>query len=271
MTVGARGWPYSQGGRKRRADLSCSFLVINAQPLTRAGHLVEAVERRIAEENLAPGAFLGTRESLRQQSGLGKSTVNEALRLLAERGLVTVRPGRGGGLFVAAENPVVRLRHTLLSASAGASTIADVIEVRDVLEPLVALVAARHRSAADAAGLRRHVDQLRDAAQTADVTQFLAVDWSLHEALAELGPNEYLRAVYLGTLRPISAAGANARLDDEVDTVDYLQRRAEIHAEYVEAVLSGDEPRITAAVAAHGQPPGTRTAAEVRAAARTQR
>lgn len=229
--------------------------MITAQPLTRAGQLVAAVEQRIADESLPPGAFLGTRETLRQESGLGKSTVNEALRLLSERGLVTIRPGRGGGLFVAAENPVVRLRHTLLSAPAGASTVADVIEVRDALEPLVAAIAARHRSEADAPALRWHVDQLRNAARDGDVQRFLTADWAMHEALAKIGPNEYLRAVYLGTLRPIADASPDARLDGEVDKVDYLQARAEVHAEYVEAVLSGDEGRIGVAVVAHAARP----------------
>jgi len=219
---------------------------------------VAVVERRIAEEALAPGAFLGTRESLRQSSGLAKATVNEALRLLAERGLVTVRPGRGGGLFVAEQSPVVRLRHTLLSAPAGDSTVADAIEVRDALEPMVAVVAARHRTEADVAGLRWYVYQMRDAALAGDEKRFLAADWSLHEAIANIGPNEYLRAVYLGSLQPISDASANARLDQRVDKVDYLRRRADIHAELIEAVMSGDEDHVAAAVAAHAQPAASR-------------
>jgi DNA-binding FadR family transcriptional regulator len=242
--------------------------MIPAQPVTRASQLVAAVERRIADESLPPGAFLGTRESLRQESGLAKATVNEALRLLSERGLVTVRPGRGGGLFVAEENPVVRLRHTLLSARNGDSTMADVIEVRDVLEPLVAVVASRHCTEDDAFRLRGYIGQLREAARTADDKRFLAVDWSLHEAIARIGPNEYLRAVYLGTLQPISDASANARLDGQVDKVAYLWSRAEIHSELVEAVLSGDEDRIFAAVVSHGQPPAGRSAAAARAATR---
>jgi GntR family transcriptional regulator, transcriptional repressor for pyruvate dehydrogenase complex len=230
------------------------FYVITPQTITRAEQLVAAIERRITEEALAPGTFVGTRESLRRESGLAKSTINEAVRLLAERGLVTVRPGRGGGLFVAEKNAVVRLRHTLLSVPAGSSALADVIEVRDALEPLVAAVAARHCTDADAEVLRRHVERLRQTSRAGDDQAFLSANWSLHEAIAKIGPNEYLRAVYLGTLHPISDTPTSARLEDRVDKVRYLQERAEHHAELVEAIISGDPQRVAAAVSVHGQP-----------------
>jgi GntR family transcriptional regulator, transcriptional repressor for pyruvate dehydrogenase complex len=227
--------------------------VITTQTITRAEQLVAALESRIIEEGLAPGTFVGTRESLRQESGLAKSTINEAVRLLAERGLVTVRPGRGGGLFVAEKNTVVRLRRTLLTVPLGSSAVADVIEVRDALEPLVAAVAARHCTDEDAEVLRRYVELLRLAGRAGDDTAFLEANWSLHEAIATIGPNAYLRAVYLGALHPIS--DTPTRLESGVDKVRYLQRRAEHHAELVEAIISGDPQRIAAAAAVHGQPP----------------
>jgi DNA-binding FadR family transcriptional regulator len=231
--------------------------MFTTQSVTRAEQLVAAVERRIAEEALPAGAFVGTRESLRLESGLAKSTVNEAVRLLAERGLVAVRPGRGGGLFVAEQSAVVRLRHTLLSVPAGSSAVADVIEVRDALEPLVAATAARHCTSADAAILRGHARRLRETSRAGDDPEFLAVNWSLHEAIARIGPNEYLQAVYLGTLRPISGTSTSARLESRVDKVRYLRERAEVHAELVEAIIAGDLPRVAAAVSAHCQPPAS--------------
>jgi GntR family transcriptional regulator, transcriptional repressor for pyruvate dehydrogenase complex len=233
--------------------------VITTQTITRAEQLVAAIERRILEEALAPGTFLGTRESLRQESGLAKSTINEAVRLLAERGLVTVRPGRGGGLFVAEKNTVVRLRHTLLSVPAGSSAVADVIEVRDALEPLVATVAARHSTDADAEVLRWHVERLRRAARAGDDEAFISANWSLHEAIAKIGPNEYLRAVYLGAMHTISDTPTSARLEHRVDKARYLGQRAGHHAELVEAIISGDPQRVAVAVSVHGQPPAAGT------------
>ena len=232
------------------------FLMIVVQPVTRAGQLVAEIERRIANQALPPGTFLGTRASLRLESGLAKATVNEAVRLLSERGLVTVRPGRGGGLFVAEDNALVRLRHTLFSVPSGASSVADVIAVRDALESLVASVAARHCSDADAATLRQHVERLRLALSAGDDERFLRANWALHEAIASIGPNAYLRAVYLGTVSTISDVSSGARIEIPAGKAAYLQLRVHVHVELVEAVVAGDLARVEAAVARHADAEG---------------
>ncbi|WUX26907.1 GntR family transcriptional regulator [Streptomyces sp. NBC_01438] len=42
---------------------------------------------------------------MRNQCGVSVGTFNEALRLLQSRGLVTVKPGPGGGLFSGEQSP----------------------------------------------------------------------------------------------------------------------------------------------------------------------
>ncbi|MEV7391540.1 MULTISPECIES: GntR family transcriptional regulator [unclassified Streptomyces] len=84
-------------------------------PRTRADAPATGIEERIQAGRLTPGDLFGTMDSLRAESGFARSTVSEAVRPLSDRGILEVRPGRGGGLFVAASNPVVRLRHMLRS------------------------------------------------------------------------------------------------------------------------------------------------------------
>ena len=97
------------------------------------------------------------------ETGFAYSTVSEAVRLLRDRGVLEIRQGRGGGLFVAEKSPAVRLRHTLLSVSEGASVVADAIELRDHLEILIDTAAARHRSRADIADLGAHLKRMESA------------------------------------------------------------------------------------------------------------
>ena len=52
-----------------------------------ADHLAAEIER------MQEGDRLGTKKELCQRLGVASATLNEAIRLLQERGLVTLRPG----------------------------------------------------------------------------------------------------------------------------------------------------------------------------------
>ncbi|MED7925097.1 FCD domain-containing protein [Nonomuraea sp. LP-02] len=248
---------------------------------TRAERLAAVLDERI--RGLAPGEPVGTLESLRAETGLAYATVSEAVRLLRDRGVLEIRPGRGGGLFAADRGPVVRLRHTLLSVADEPGTVADAIELREHLEELIDLGAARHRTGRDVADLRRLLRELR-AAPGWD--GFMRANWALHERIAAISPNAMARAVYVGTLghlgttsarladdrpaddrpaddrpaddRPADDRPADDRPGDDPPADDrraaYRAVRYQVHADLVEAIADGDEAAVRAAVAAHRTP-----------------
>ncbi|MFW3368652.1 FadR/GntR family transcriptional regulator [Rhodococcus qingshengii] len=216
---------------------------------TRAEQLAAAIDSRIREQNLEPGAPIGTLESLRGETGFAYSTVSEAVRLLRDRGVLEIRQGRGGGLFVAEKSPAVRLRHTLLSVTEGASVVADAIELRDHLEILIDTAAARHRSRADIADLGAHLKRMESAP---DWDTFLRANWALHERIATIVPNDLARSVYIGTLGPLH--GTATEFDNERDAAGYRTERFHIHVELVDAISAGDVAAVRAAVVRHNTP-----------------
>ncbi|MGR6915606.1 FadR/GntR family transcriptional regulator [[Actinomadura] parvosata] len=213
---------------------------------TRAEQLAALLDDRIRTRGLAPGEPVGTLESLRAETGLAYATVSEAVRLLRDRGVLEIRPGRGGGLFVAERGPVVRLRHTLLSVEEEPGTVADAIELRDHLEELIDVGAARHRTAEDVADLRALLGRLQAAP---DWDGFMRANWALHERIAAISPNAMARAVYIGTLGHLGAA--SSRFDDAEAAAGYRAERHQVHADLVEAIADGDEAAVRAAVARH--------------------
>ncbi|HET6501236.1 MAG TPA: GntR family transcriptional regulator [Amycolatopsis sp.] len=228
--------------------------MLRMETVSRVQALAMDVERSIAERQLRPGDRITTLEALRAETGLARQTVSEAARLLVEREIVELRPGRGGGLFVAPVSPVVRLRHTLLSVPKGAATVSDAIAVRDALEELIDTDAARLRTASHIRELRRALGELRRSVTGVD--RFMTANWALHEQIARITGNELARGVYLGTLRCVAELSAGARIDESEQQAGYLKHRVRVHTELVEAIIDGDVDRTVAAVARHRGPGG---------------
>jgi GntR family transcriptional repressor for pyruvate dehydrogenase complex len=218
-----------------------------SRPPGLAQHLATEIEAMIGTRGLRPGDRISTMEELRAQTGYGRATIGETIRLLAERGSVEVRPGRGGGLFVAQVSAVVRLRQTLLTVPQGATTVAHAIAVRDALEELIALEAAANRTEQDVRELQACLETMRGADR--DLEQFLQANWALHERIAAIVPNDLARAMYVSLMRCI--AELSVRANHEAPSAGYLAERMAVHDELVAAIAAGDNDRVKAAIEAH--------------------
>ncbi len=211
--------------------------------------LATEIEELIGARGLRSGDRIATMEELRTQTGYGRATIGETTRLLTERGSVEVRPGRGGGVFVAQATPTVRMRQTLLSVPQGATTVTDAIAVRDALEELIALEAAGHRTDQDLRDLEVRLDVMRSAVD--DLEEFLQANWALHDRIAAITPNDLARATYVGLMNCIAELSVRADREKASTPSDYLVRRLVVHEELVAAIRLGEEERVRAAVAAH--------------------
>jgi DNA-binding FadR family transcriptional regulator len=216
---------------------------------SRAEDVVAYVEDAIDQRGLRPGDHIGTRAGLRDETGVARATINEAIRLLQERQRIVVRPGPGGGVFVATTDPVVRLGRTLLTVHGEPLAVSGAIEVREQLEPLVAADAARHRTAADGRELESLITAM--SRNLDDVSQFVSLNWDLHTRIAAISPNAVLRGIYVGLyefVNQVSLVSPQPR-----DAV-YMQQRMKVHRELVDAILAGDVAAAQRAADAHRHP-----------------
>jgi len=120
--------------------------------------LSDALRARIITGELRPGEKLPIEPELSTQYGVSRSTVREALRVLASQNLITTMRGVAGGSFVAYPNPeqvAGYLEASLrLLAQADSLTIGQLAEARDLLEVPAAGLAAQRRS-------ERHLQDLQ--------------------------------------------------------------------------------------------------------------
>jgi GntR family transcriptional regulator, transcriptional repressor for pyruvate dehydrogenase complex len=218
---------------------------------TRANVLASEIEHQILEREFKPGELIGTIDSLRERSGFARSTVAEAIRLLADRGLAEIRPGRGGGLFATAAGPMVRIRHTLLAVTDAPGSVAEAVAVREALEVLIDVDAAQHRTTTDITDIKRGLAKLT-AAAAKGTTVFLLANWDLHERIALISPNQTASALYLSMTRFVREHAVAATHDESPETAtEWLEIRVTAHTELVDAIVAGDVGRTKKAVDEH--------------------
>lgn len=195
--------------------------------------LVDLAVLRLSQEILSGRTDPGERlveEHLTRRLGISRAPLREALRLLAQRGLVEHVPRRGVRVATLSDRDV----HELYS-------------VRDVLE--------RHAvttfpPTADLAGLQIALADMRVADEVGDRLQIAEAHRCFHVALVSLGGNRQLTQIYESVLVRLQLYMAvNLRREAEMSDPHGGVHR---HERLYEAVDGGDPTAIIAALDAHG-------------------
>ncbi|MGD9941783.1 MAG: FadR/GntR family transcriptional regulator [Burkholderiaceae bacterium] len=168
-------------------------------------------------------------------SGLSRGSVREALRLLEADGLVRTRPGRYGGSVVCRPTDELLARQVAMFAKGRGVTISSLIAAREALEPMLAQLAAQHRTETDLATLEAISARLDEAALT-DNDEFLEQNLRWHYAVAVASHNDLLRAFMASLTELIEEA---TRVKDVVtDEIRVTVARA--HRRVLDAIVAQD-------------------------------
>jgi GntR family transcriptional regulator, transcriptional repressor for pyruvate dehydrogenase complex len=154
-----------------------------------ADQVIERMRTLVADGTYRIGDRLPSEPELCALFGVGRSTIREAMRVLANRGLVDVRHGEG--TFVASNAAQESLEERLRQAA-----LEDVYEARLLLELPLAELAAERRSARDLASMRACLRRRAHAIRAADVQRYTDSDFGFHLAVAKAAKNDALYGVY---------------------------------------------------------------------------
>jgi GntR family transcriptional regulator, transcriptional repressor for pyruvate dehydrogenase complex len=149
---------------------------------------IEEILAGIARARLRRGDRLPIEGELARQLGISKPTLRQALRVLERSEVLAVRPGKGGGIFVASD----LLPYDVVSANVGLETenVREILRGRRILETGVAYEASATATAADIAELQRTIGLLH--AGGAERKRFVRADAMFHQALAHASHNRLL-------------------------------------------------------------------------------
>ncbi|MEV6583784.1 FadR/GntR family transcriptional regulator [Streptomyces sp. NPDC051582] len=156
---------------------------------------IEKIKEMILSGALRPGARLPNEADLADQLGLSRSSLREAVRALTTMRILV--PRQGDGTYVSGLEPHLLLESLSFAADVShGDTARQLLQVRRLLEPQAAALAAGRLTEEDLAALREILDR-----STGDITidEFVELDIEFHRTIADAVGNPVLSTL-LGIL-----------------------------------------------------------------------
>ncbi|MQA73771.1 MAG: FCD domain-containing protein [Solirubrobacterales bacterium] len=198
--------------------------------------LADSLRTAILEGDLPAGSPLASERELVDQTKLSRTAVREALRILETEGLVSVRPGRGGGTFVRRPDAAVITRSLDSFIRSHRIRFESLIEIRESVEPICAGFAAERRTDDDLKLLRDLNEECRSTSRDGDVPVFLTDNVKWHVAVAAASHNELLVSFMEAISEAIRAATDIADFNSD----EIRARAIRAHDKVNAAIADGD-------------------------------
>lgn len=154
--------------------------------------IVNAVLEALLKKEAQPGDFLGTEASISATFQASRFPVREALSRLEEVGIIEIRRGLGGGIWIAKGNPDQFAELLAIHFLLAGITPLELFEARLAIMPKAAEHAAEHATPEDLAELRALLDTVEKQRRNFDVALKALLDF-------------YLKLVELSKLRTLTA------------------------------------------------------------------
>ena len=213
-----------------------------ARPARLPQWLADEIEEDVLAQGYPDDAQLPTETVLAQTYGVSRQVVREAARLLEDRGLVSIRAGRGMTVAAAGVDNIVQRYRTLLRRDHAG--FEHLMQLRQMSEIEMAALAAVYRTADD-------VDRLRSLLETAiehrdDYGAWLDADLAFHLAIAEATQNPFISTF----IQPIN----RVLRDVYREPIGYLATQdntLQEHRSIAAAIIDGDADAARRAASAH--------------------
>jgi DNA-binding FadR family transcriptional regulator len=234
----------ASSGRRRRPSRVPAVPFDRIQPLRAHEYVAEQIRRHIALRLVGPGEALPSERELATMFGVGRPTVQHALRLLEAERLVEARRGRLGGTFVLRPADDAQVMEELITRLLRRrAALEELLDFRRLLEPATARIAAEKRRKPDLAAIAATLDHMASALVEPDYMRF---DTEFHIAVAAATHNRYLRQ---------ACEELRLELNDALsllpETETWHRRLSGEHEAIYEAIEARDADAAEAAAALH--------------------
>jgi DNA-binding FadR family transcriptional regulator len=227
---------------------AAKFTVMSQRSPTRSEKVGQRLARRILRDITESSSVIGTKlpseVQMSERYGVGRGSLREALRILEVQGLITIKPGPGGGPVVSGVSTEHLGATAALHLQFSGARLKSVADARLLLEPVLARQAAEKR---DGAALGNIVDVIGEVdPDPAEVAANLRRARDFHAAVMDAAGNPVL-ALFGGALKDIWTSRVSGTLFPPDRQRDVWHAHREIGA----AIVAGHPQKAEDLMRAH--------------------
>lgn len=204
--------------------------------------VAQEIVRDIVLRGLQTGDRLPLEAAMVVEYGVSRTSLREALRLLEVQGLISLKPGPGGGPVVGTVEPAHLARTAALYFHLGGATYADVMRTQVLMESTCARLAAMNP--AREAEMQPWFEQTMPD----DVPEYRDLTTGFHGAVYRLADNPVLSL--------LTQAATHIVTQHVITTMDPVELRGTIiheHADLARLIAGGDAEKAERQMAEHFQ------------------
>ncbi|MCF8033835.1 MAG: FCD domain-containing protein [Desulfarculaceae bacterium] len=193
--------------------------------------VAEAIRSRVFSGQLVQDQQLPPERELAEEFGVSRVVIREAIRTLELAGILRVQKGAGGGTFVChdLDKPLVTSLENLLAG--GDISLNDLFEMRLILEPPAAALAAERSRPQDLGPLREILEQAEQSLRNSRALRNNNLEF--HRRLVALAGNPLL-SVLCETVLSILVSSLRGKLNRRTS-----QTVHRFHHQIFQALLAG--------------------------------
>lgn len=214
--------------------MSAQFPSATALPRNLSHSTAREIGLRVVRGDWPPGTVLPDEPSLCALFDVSRTVVREAIKMLSSKGMLEVRPRRGTTVLPRKRWSLLDpdLLHWHQTVAPSWQSLAQMLEVRRIVEPEIAALAAERADLAASQAIRAAADAIWAAVDTVD--GYIEADVRFHSAVLAASGNEYLEA-----MAPLIFSGLNTSVRITNPRPEVNRSSAALH----EAVATAIEQR----------------------------
>jgi GntR family transcriptional repressor for pyruvate dehydrogenase complex len=164
------------------------------QDRIRSNRLYEQVVERISDQifdgSLRKGDQLPNERALAEQYGVSRTVIREAMKTLANTGLIEVRTGQGTFVVDDTAGALKNSIQTLMRIGSDENRLRELVELRELLEPGVAELAARRAERDELERMQAMIDEM--SSHMDDEASYIRADNRFHQLIALASRNRLI-------------------------------------------------------------------------------